>query len=93
MRRSWHYVVVAVASMAWAFILLALCLALFDPMSAIHGDPVVAAIVIFLALGHLACGRYLLRGIHDDLRHVNSQRSAASRGGSDDKDRGRHSPS
>lgn len=92
MKTFWVYVRAAIASMAWIFILLALCLALFDPTSDIHRDPAVAVIAIVLALGHLACGPYLVRGIHDNVRQANRQRSA-THGRSDEGDRDLPSPS
>ena len=48
MKKLLLYLLAAVASLAWVFIILALSLALFDPGSSIHQDPVLVSIAVLV---------------------------------------------
>lgn len=92
MKTLWIYIHACIASITWVFILLALCLSLLDPKSGINQDPVIAVIAIFLTLGHLSCGSYLVRRIRQEIRESKKQKLATN-GSGNGKDRHLHSPS
>ncbi len=76
MKTLWVYLHACIATVAWAFILLALCLALLDPSSSVNRDPVFAVIAILMAAGHLSCGSLLFRQIRRDIREARRQKPA-----------------
>lgn len=67
MKKLLLYLLAAVASLAWVFIILALSLALLDPRSSIRQDPVLVSIAVLVFIGHLGSGSYLVRSIRDDI--------------------------
>ena len=79
MKTLWIYFHASIASIAWLFILLALCLALLDANAGIQQDPVFTVIGVLLALGHLSGGIYLVHGIREEIRGA---RRAGAEGGS-----------
>ncbi|MEJ8810812.1 hypothetical protein WKW77_07010 [Variovorax ureilyticus] len=68
MKTLWIYVHAIVASIAWLFILLALCLALLDANAGLQQDPAFISIGILLTLGHLSGGTYLMRRVREEVR-------------------------
>ncbi|QRY35235.1 MULTISPECIES: hypothetical protein [unclassified Variovorax] len=81
MKKLWTCIHAGVASIAWVFILLALCLTLLDPKSGINQDPVFAVIAIFVTIGHLCCGSYLLHRISEEIREAKKQKRMTSGAG------------
>jgi len=68
MKKLWTYAHATIALFAWAFILLALSLAVMNARAAIDDDMAYAVIVSFVAIGHLSGASYLVRRIRDDVR-------------------------
>ena len=68
MKTFWIYFHASIASIAWLFILMALCLALLDASAGIQQDSVFKLIGVLLALGHLSGGFYLVHGIRKGIR-------------------------
>jgi hypothetical protein len=81
MKTLWICIHACLASIAWIFILLALCLALLDPKSGINQDPVFAAIAIFVVIGHLSYGSYPIRRIREMIREMKVHKPATNDAG------------